>query len=366
MTLDNQRLKPFLCSSFIPPSNSLDLELFKVSRVFQLQSEEQLFIKSAGCEDYLCIVSGKITIIDPQGEVYQLDAQQSSSQKAYIMPNYVHLFQVKAEVDSVFYHVDSEKLDYLVFWEELKRTMDEKGGQLRKRMDKLRHFLVLQRLPTESVFEAIRRMKVIDVKTGDEIVREGEQGDAFYVIDSGRAEVWQTGFYDDKPKKVTVLGEGEVFGEDAIVTGGTRNATIKMIEDGQLLVLNQSDFLELVSNPMIREVEAGVAKAMIENGYKVLDVRCEEEHAVSHIPDAISFPLHQLRQRIGELEPNLRYVTYCRSGKRSAVAAFLLNQRKIEAVSLKGGLLNWPFDLRCWHLSLELPKSSSHRFPNCY
>jgi hypothetical protein len=85
-----------------------------------------------------------------------------------------------------------------------------------------------------------------------------------------------------------------------------------------------------------------------------------------HIPGARLFPLHLLRQHINELDPNARYITYCRSGKRGAVAAFLLNQRKYEAVSLKGGLLNWPFELSCWHLMGSkqphlLPSFITHR-----
>jgi rhodanese-related sulfurtransferase len=93
-----------------------------------------------------------------------------------------------------------------------------------------------------------------------------------------------------------------------------------------------------------------VAKAMQDNGYQMLDVRYEEEYAVAHIPGAILFPLCQLRQRLKELDPHSRYVTYCRSGKRSAVAAFLLNQREFDVVSMRGGLLNWPFELDCWYL----------------
>jgi rhodanese-related sulfurtransferase len=367
MNTENQRSKSLLCTSSLPNhENESDLDIFEVSRIFQLQYGETLSIKRAGHEDYLCIVSGKITMTDHEGRVYQLDAKQSPANRAFLMPKNAHLLQIKAEKNSLFYHIDSEKLDYLVFWKELTRTLDEKASYLKRRMDKLRHFPALRRLPAESIYEAVHRMKIIRVEAGEIVVREGELGDAFYLIDSGRVEIWQTGFYDDKPTRVTELGEGDAFGEDALVTGGLRNATVRMIEKGQLLVLEQSDFIELISKPMVREVEADIAQSLIEKGYQILDVRCEEEHAVLHIPGAHLFPLHQLRQRIKELDPNVRYITYCRSGKRAAVAAFLLNQRKYEAVSLKGGLLNWPFELACWHLTSHkqphpLPYFITHR-----
>ena len=356
MNTDNQRSKPLFCTSPMPP-NDLDLDIFEVSRIFQLQTGEQLSIKGTGHEDYLCIASGKVTIIDHEGRIYQLDAQQSPTDRAFFLPKHSQLIQITANKNTLLYHIDSEKLDYLVFWKELTQIVSEKGEYLKRRMDKLRHFPAFRRLPAESVFEAVHRMKMIKVKAGEVIVREGEKGDAFYLIDTGQAEVWHTGFYDEKAKKVTELSEGETFGEDALVAGGTRNATVRMIENGQLLVLDKSDFVELVSKPIIREVEADIAKSLIDNGYQILDVRCEEEYAVLHIPGSRLLPLHQLRQRINELDPNSRYITYCRSGKRGAVAAFLLNQRKYEAVSLKGGLLNWPFELVCWHLmsSKQMP-----------
>ncbi|RKZ83146.1 MAG: cyclic nucleotide-binding protein [Candidatus Parabeggiatoa sp. nov. 1] len=361
MSIDNRLAKPFFCLSSTS-SNNPNPDIFEVSRTFQLQKGEKLSLKRTGGEDYLYIASGKVTITDHFGGGYVLDARQPPAARTFIMPKNFHLLKVTAEANSIFYHVDSEKLDYLVFWKELTRTMAEKGGHLTQWMDKLRNLSALRRLPAESVCEAIRRMKLIEVNAGEEIVREDEPGDAFYLIESGQAEVWQTGFYDDEPKKIAELGEGEMFGEDALVTGGTRNATVKMIEKGQLLVLNQSDFLELVSKPMIREVEAGVAKAMMAYGYQMLDVRCEEEYAVLHIPGAILLPLHQLRQRLSELDHNLRYVTYCRSGKRAAVAAFLLNQRQFEVVSMKGGLLNWPFELKCWHLP-DSTEPHTHCYP---
>ncbi|GMT42998.1 MAG: hypothetical protein IEMM0002_1409 [bacterium] len=38
------------------------------------------------------------------------------------------------------------------------------------------------------------------------------------------------------------------------------------------------------------------------------------------------------------------FVVYCRSGRRSKVAALLLHQRKLDAVSLEGGIMRWPLE----------------------
>jgi hypothetical protein len=51
---------------------------------------------------------------------------------------------------------------------------------------------------------------------------------------------------------------------------------VRMIEEGQLLVLEQSDFIELISKPMVREVEANIVQSLVEKGYQILDVRCKK------------------------------------------------------------------------------------------
>jgi rhodanese-related sulfurtransferase len=52
-----------------------------------------------------------------------------------------------------------------------------------------------------------------------------------------------------------------------------------------------------------------------------------------------------LRRRYQELDPSIAYVAYCKGGKRSAVACLLLKQRSFEAVSLTGGIMDWPHEI---------------------
>lgn len=80
------------------------------------------------------------------------------------------------------------------------------------------------------------------VKAGEVIVTQGEKGDGFYLIWSGRAEAWQTGIYDEEPRPVNRMGAGDAFGDEALVMGRKRHVTVKMIEDGELLVLGEQAF----------------------------------------------------------------------------------------------------------------------------
>ena len=83
---------------------------------------------------------------------------------------------------------------------------------------------------------------------------------------------------------------------------------------------------------------------MLETGYKLVDVLYTEEYKEHHIPDTTLIPLNELRNRLDELNREDRYVIYCHSGNRSAVAALFLTENHFDVVSLEGGIRDWPFE----------------------
>ena len=77
---------------------------------------------------------------------------------------------------------------------------------------------------------------------------------------------------------------------------------------------------------------------------QIVDVResAEFTDALGHIRGAVSLPLSQLLQRVGEIDPARPVVTVCRSGARSAQAVVLLQKQGFENVAnLAGGMLRW-------------------------
>ena len=83
---------------------------------------------------------------------------------------------------------------------------------------------------------------------------------------------------------------------------------------------------------------------MIKNKEKfiLLDVRTEEEYEASHIPNAINIPLNNLESQIEHLLPykDDKVVIYCRSGRRSIMAAFMLEDNGFKHLyNLKQGII---------------------------
>ena len=79
------------------------------------------------------------------------------------------------------------------------------------------------------------------VHTGDDIIREGELGDRFYLIGEGQCVVLIGG------RAVTVMGVGDGFGEIALLNDVPRTATVRALTDVELFVLDRAPFLEAVT-----------------------------------------------------------------------------------------------------------------------
>ena len=81
---------------------------------------------------------------------------------------------------------------------------------------------------------------------GGEIVKEGEQAVAFYVIVKGKVEIVKGS------EVLNTLGPGESFGEMALLDGFPRSVSVRAVEDTECLVMTRWDFTaELRSNPSI-------------------------------------------------------------------------------------------------------------------
>jgi CRP-like cAMP-binding protein len=94
----------------------------------------------------------------------------------------------------------------------------------------------------------------IELAAGTQLTREGEGGDLFFVITSGTAKVIQ----DDR--EIQDLGEGDFFGEIALLETSERTASVIASTAMQLIVLTASAFKQLVETDTAaaRECEAAM------------------------------------------------------------------------------------------------------------
>lgn len=125
-----------------------------------------------------------------------------------------------------------------------KRADAKKLVGLLSKCDLLRH------LPPEEVEALLPCIRTRRLNPGDILFRAGDQGDALYIVARGRVDV-----VPDAPdggatavRPIASLGEGQAFGEMALITGGQRTATIRAAIETELLEIAKEDFDQLVSN----------------------------------------------------------------------------------------------------------------------
>jgi len=81
------------------------------------------------------------------------------------------------------------------------------------------------------------------------LFRQGDTGDAMYLIESGRVRI---SIHDDDKQELTLaeLAQGDFFGEMSIIDGRQRSADARVIEDARLAILSRDAFLSFVrTNP---------------------------------------------------------------------------------------------------------------------
>lgn len=194
------------------------------------------------------------------------------------------------------------------------------------------------RVPPANLHSLFGRFEPLPVAAGQEVIRQGDAGDYYYLIREGAAQVTR-GIHGGKSVVLARLGPGDGFGEDALISGEPRNATVTMLGDGLLMRLAASDFRTLLQEPLVHQVAPEEAAAMVRwRGAVLLDVRMEDEYKQGSIKGSINLPLYLLRLRAKALDPTRPYILFCQTGRRSSTAAFLLAQRGFDAHVLGGGL----------------------------
>ena len=84
-----------------------------------------------------------------------------------------------------------------------------------------------------------------------------------------------------------------------------------------------------------------------EEGYIILDTRTREEYDESHIPGAIVIPHDEITDRAEEELPDKDQLllVYCRSGRRSKLAAEALVELGYTNIKEFGGIIDWPYEV---------------------
>lgn len=117
----------------------------------------------------------------------------------------------------------------------------------------LQNVEILSPLSKAELRKLVDRLSVKYYSVGEMPVRQGEPGDSFYSIKSGRVDVIVEKS-SGETAMVATLGPGNFFGEMSMLTGAARTAGIRVSEDAEFIVIDKASFAStLANNPSIAE-----------------------------------------------------------------------------------------------------------------
>ena len=324
--------------------------LAALSRKVQLRelSPGQVLFKEGDTEKRTIYIVTGILELQDQGKVVGIVEGGSDFAKNPIAPVFPRRVTAKARDRVQFISIDSDLLDVMLTWDqtgtyevsELHGRDGGGGGGGEDWMTMLLQTKAFHKIPPANIQAIFMRMQQINYKSGDVILKQGSEGDYFYVLTKGEALVTRETPLSKDGIKLAALNVGDTFGEEALISDAKRNATVTMVSDGSVMRLGKEDFKTLLNEPMLDWVDVAGAKKIVQEGGQWLDVRLPSEFDNQHLDNAINIPLYFMRLKISTLDKDRNYVLCCDTGRRSSAGAYILSERGFKAFVLRGGINN--------------------------
>ena len=305
-------------------------------QVLNLAPARVLFKRGESSDLAYFLISGSLDLIDASFQVRKFPAEDDENYLA--LDNYPqHSVNAISTEPSVVYAIERDKLDLLMTWTQAAESMLDENDDSSERdwMDSLLASGLFSQIPPQKIQSLFVKFEEREVKLGEQVVREGEAGDTFFVIKQGKAMVTRN--QGNKQETLAALTTGNFFGEDALISDTPRNATVTMTSDGVLMALGKDDFRSLLQDSVIRHVTQEQVDSMEEEGDRAvvhIDVRLPMEFRHDRSSGARNIPLNELRRQIRSLEKAFVYVLSCDGGRRSELGAYLLTEAGLDAYVL--------------------------------
>ncbi|MBC9248953.1 hypothetical protein A9179_01565 [Pseudomonas alcaligenes] len=340
-TLSCEQLSSFSPLDFLTPSYRQ--QLHASLQYLQRPAGTLLLQKGERSLAQYYLLEGKVAVDSGPGK----QTVEGGTPQAHLPlnPGATNPASVRTLTEVRLFAVEHQLLERLLAWsQEAAYQVSSLGGEMLEEQhdsgeDWLARLLatpLFGRLPPSHLHALLARFEYQEVKAGDSVVRYGEPGEHFYVIKRGRAQISLPPAYREQP--ALVLGCGDFFGEEALVSGSVRAASISMLEDGELARLHRDHFVELVRPTLIPRVSGEQLRSLEQQPgrkYLLLDVRLAVEYRQGHLPDSFNLPVANLRTHADSLDRATSYIVTPEAGIRSELAVHLLNQMGFDAYLLR-------------------------------
>jgi len=344
--MTGEQLDTELLRTFSPLDGLKRENLAALARKVQIRelSPRQFLFKEGDTEKRtVYVVSGSLELIS-DGKVEEIIKGGTAAARNPVAAVFPRRVAARARDRVQYISIDSDLLDVMLTWDqtgsyEVSELNDKGGGSGGDDwMTMLLQTKAFHKIPPANIQAIFMRMQQINYKSGDVVLKQGAEGDYFYVLTRGRCLVTRETPLNKDGIKLAELGVGDTFGEEALISDAKRNATVTMSTDGAVMRLGKDDFRNLLNEPILDWVSVSEAEEIVKNGGLWLDVRLPSEFENNHKEGAINIPLYFIRLKINALDQDKKYVLCCDTGRRSSAGAYILGERGYHAYVLKGGI----------------------------
>lgn len=338
------QLKPEDLRQFVPMDSLSEESMGKLISnvtVKRLPAGRALFRRGDGEKLAVYLLRGEARLTDG-GDKDRTVVAGSDAARHALAPQFPRTVDGIAASECDVIIIDNELLDILITWEQsagyvVEEISSESVDDDADWMTRMLSSNLFFRIPPANIQAIFSKMEQVHAKKGEAIIEQGSDGDYYYIMKSGRAEVVRTTEIG-KEMRLAEKSVGDGFGEEALISDTKRNATVRMLTEGELMRLAKEDFRALLTEPVLEQLSFEEAATMVLKQKGVwVDVRLESEFNNDHIKGAINVPLYLLRIHAKKLPEDRPIVVYCDTGRRSSAAAYLLSERGFDVYVLQGG-----------------------------
>jgi formylglycine-generating enzyme required for sulfatase activity/CRP-like cAMP-binding protein len=326
------------------PLNTLSQARFKEISgkivVEEVRAGSYLFRIDARDKQTVFLLGGEIDLLDEKQKSSGTIKAGSDKSRFPIADAQPRILSAKALKKCVVARIDSSLLDAFLSWDQSNDAEAVAIGANKDEdwMTRMLQSQAFEKIPPATIQQLLLKMDAVRFKAGATVIRQGDPGDSFYTIKSGKCAVTRKDTPQGEDLLLAELADGDCFGEEALVLDVKRNASVSMLTDGVLMRLAKQDFVELLQKPLVRYVNYEKAAQMVDAGAVWVDVRTAEEYDSGAIEDSVNIPLSSVRREMHDLVFNVAYMLCCDTGQYSTSAAFILSHKGFDVYVLEDGL----------------------------
>lgn len=197
----------------------------------------------------------------------------------------------------VWYHFRRERIEHPVPYREVHQYLvsqeqqEEEETRIEELKKWLRHIPMFNALSPAEIDQIAIGMTPALYAAGESIIRQGSEGDSFYLLFKGEAEV-RVSQDDGLSQVVKLLRRGDYFGEMALLTGQARTATITAISESACYILDKNLFQTVLrANPAIAESMSAILaerQAELQESISELEGRSRAVHVEEKKQDLLA------------------------------------------------------------------------------